>query len=196
MSPQRTVKFRPDQPLFKADAFRMPLWLHAPWEVLRGIMRWLFVALERDNPHRNAMVNATLTRPAKTPHRVSYWTGNPVKKPAKWHTMARRWGLVFSVLAALKYLPMAAWAWLAWRMADVLRVAGVVAVWSWAHWAWLPVILAALALALWGAVRGFARARTRLLARQDDTDATQWWEAVLYIRDTFVGWVKGRGGRS
>ena len=51
----RTVKLRPDQPLFKADAFHMPVGVHASFEIVRGIVKWGTASLHKDNPHNNQL---------------------------------------------------------------------------------------------------------------------------------------------
>lgn len=183
----RTVKIRPDQPLFKADAFRMPLWIHAPFEVCRGITRWFSVTLESDNPHRTPLDNATFTKRAKKPHRVAFWTGKPVVKGPKWRVMLWRWGLVFTVLAMFKYLPLAAWKWLGWRVIDLLVWFGDFAVWAWRHWWTIPFIAAGIVLGIVLLRMGVTQLKSRLRSRADDGDAPQWYDIVLYLRDRMIG---------
>lgn len=191
----RTVKIRPDQPLFKADAFHMPLWIHAPFEVIRGIVRWFTVTLEKDNPHRTPLDNATFNKRAKKPHRVAFWSGKPVVKGPKWRVMAWRWGLVFTVLFMVKYLPLAGWKWIGLRLGDVLVFFGHVCSWAWRHWALLPIVFAAIVAGAWLVTQGVRELRTRLKARVSDGDAAQWYDVVLYLRDRFMTFVHGRGGQ-
>lgn len=186
----RTVRFRPDQPLFKADAFRMPLWLHASGEIVRGFYKWLTVRLNRDNPHRDPMKNATFTKRAKLPHGIGFWTGRPLVKRAKWQTMAWRWGLVFTVLAFVKYLPWPAWRWVLGRLGDMLKWIGLdVIPWCWAHWLWLPVILVGSIAGVYGTSWAFKRLVVRLHGRADAM--VPWYEYVIAAEM----WVKGRLGR-
>lgn len=190
-----TVKFRPDQPLFKADAFHMPLWIHAPFEVARGFVKWMTINLHRDNPHRNAMMNATFTRPAKSAHRNAFWTGKPVVKGAKWKTMVWRWSLVFTVLAMIKYLPAEGWLWLARKLGKALVWIGLdVIPYGWHHLWSIPLFVAGTALVGWVTVfvgKRLVKAVRDRHAQADDGD--RWYVPVLYLRDKFVGFVKGRG---
>ncbi len=168
----------------------MPLWIHAPFEMARGFTKWLCVSLERDNPLKDATRNATFLGAAKKAHRTAFWTGKPVTKGPKWRVMVWRWGLVFTVLAFVKYLPLGGWSWLARRVGDLLVVAGHVARWCWQHWGWLPLLLVGLVSGVWLVRFGAGRLVTWLAARES---TTEWFEVVLYVRDKFVGWVKGRG---
>lgn len=146
----QTVKFRPDQPLFKADAVHLPLWIHAPGEIFRGLFKWLTVTLVRDNPLRNPLLNATLTKSAKAPHRNSYWTGQPVVKGPKWRVVLWRWGLVFTLAASIKYLPSSAWWWLLKKLGSLLKWIGTNAIpWGWAHLWWLPFIFIGVVFGVW-----------------------------------------------
>lgn len=190
-----TVKFRPDQPLFKADAFRMPLWVHAPFEVGRGFVKWMTVNLHRDNPHRNAMHNATFTRPAKQAHRNAFWSGRPVVKCAKWRVMVWRWGVVFTVLALVKYLPAAGWWWLARAAGNVLKWIGLSVIPAAWHNLWsIPLVIAGIVLTLWVGVAVGRKLVQGVKARHaEDNDGDRWYVPVLYARDKFVSWVKGRG---
>lgn len=197
-----TIKVRPDQPLFTAEPLRMPLWLHLPWEFGRGFVRWFFVALARDNPHRNAMHNATLTRPAKAPHRLAYWTGKPVVKGPKWRTMVRRWFIVLTFLALVKYAPGAFWLWVAKTVWGGLTWFFTVAIPSmWANLWVLPFTLGMLCFVAWACMFLGARVRVWLTARAaaQETDAgngTRWYDVVIRLNDMFWTWVHGRGGRS
>jgi len=193
-----TVKFRPDQPLFKADAFRMPLWVHAPFELARGFTKWMTVSLNKDNPHRNAMHNATFTRPAKQAHRNAFWTGKPVVKRAKWVTMVWRWSLVFTVLAMVKYLPVSGWLWLGRLAGRFLKWVGLSVIpTAWAHLWSVPLVIALVVLTVylvaWGVRKAVAVGHERA-ERTDEGD--RWYVPVLYMRDRFVEFVKGRGARS
>jgi len=184
-----TVKFRPDQPLFKADAFRMPLWIHAPFEVCRGFVKWMAVSLHADNPHSNVMHNATFTRGASAPHRNAFWSGRPVVKGPKWRVMVWRWGVVFCVLAFIKYAPLSAWLWVARRLGDTLKLIGDVTVWAWANWGWLPLILVSTLAGVWAATHavrvGVAALKERL---RNGHERSEWYVYVLAIRDQVRGW--------
>ncbi len=185
-----TVKFRPDQPLFKADAFRMPLWIHAPFEVVRGLYKWMTVTLVRDNPHRNPMDNATFTKRARKAHRNAFWTGRPVIKRAKWMTMAWRWGWVATVLASRKYLVGSAWLWMARLAGRFLKWIGLdVIPWCWAHLGWLPLILVGTIAGVYGMAWAFKRLLVKMHGRGDAN--TPWYEYVIAAET----WVKGRFGR-
>lgn len=190
----RTVKFRPDQPLFTAEGIRMPLWLHLPWEFGRGIVRWLFVALQRDNPHRNAMHNPTLTRPAKAAHRNAYWTGKPVVKGPKWRTMFRRWSMVFTVGLLIKYAPGAFWLWVAKSVWGALMWFFTVAlVWAWAQLWVLPVSMVLIVFLAWALMAGGRKLQAMLHARAESSEVgngVRWYDVVLRARDRFVRWVK------
>jgi len=187
-----TVKFRQDQALFKADAFHLPLWIHAPFEVIRGFTKWMTVTLARDNPHRDPLVNATFTKPAKKPHRNAFWSGKPVVKGPKWIVMAWRWSLVFTVLAWFKY---SSWD----SKLDVLRVFGhalrwlglSVLPWCWANWGWLPLILVGTVVSVYGVKYGVKRLALWAKFRGKGDDGTPWYEYVIAAET----WVKGRLGR-
>lgn len=188
----RTVKFRPDQPLFKADAFRMPLAVHAPFEVARGFVKWMTVTLARDNPHRDPMTNATFTRAAKKPHRNAFWSGKPVVKGPKWIVMAWRWSLVFTVLACVKYLPGAAWISVMRGIGHVLGWVGLdVIPWCWAHWGWLPLIVVGGLVVGYGARWAFKRAVLWVRFRGGADDGTPWYEYVI-AAETYVKEMIGR----
>lgn len=176
-----TVKIRPDQPLFKADAIHMPLWIHAPFELLRGALKWLTCGLMRDNPHRNKLDNPTFTKAARKPHRLAFWTGRPVVKRAKWKLMAWRWGLVFTVLILIKYLPASAWLWLARGCGRVLRWVGLdLCPWLWAHLGWLPFIVAGVGVMGVGLRWVFKRLVRRMRARAGE--GARWFDVVLAFR--------------
>lgn len=177
-----TVKFRSDQPLFKADAFRMPLWIHGPFEVLRGLTKWLTVSLHRDNPHRDPLDNPTFTHPAKAPHRNGFWTGRPVVRNAKWRTMAWRWGLVFCFLSAIKYLPGAGWWWLLDMAGELLKFVGLSMIpWCWDHLWWLPVIIVGMVTTMWVIRWGTGKLITIIRERWALKDG--WYVYVLALRD-------------
>ncbi len=170
----------------------MPLWIHAPFEVVRGFVKWLSVTLVKDNPHRDPLKNATFTKGAKLPHRNAFWTGKPVVKGPKWRTMAWRWGLVFTVLAMVKYLPGAAWLAIGRALGDVLKWVGLdVIPWCWAHWAWLPVIVVGAIVGGYGAGRGFKRLVVWVRFKGGVDDGTPWYEYVLSV-EGFVRTIAGR----
>lgn len=196
----RTVKVRPDQPLFTAEGIRMPLWLHLPWEIGRGITRWLFVALQRDNPHRNVMHNPTLTRGAKVAHRNAYWTGKPVTKGPKWRTMLRRWSMVLFVASLVKYAPGAFWVGLGKTVWGALMWFFTVAlVWAWANLWVLPLVLGLFVLSVWAVMVGGQHLRVFLVARSEAREAgdagagIRWYDVVLRAHHLFWAWVHGRG---
>jgi hypothetical protein len=180
-----TVKIRPDQPLFKADAFRMPLWIHAPWEVARGFTRWMTATLARDNPLPNRLKNATFGKPAKEPHRVAFWTGRPVVKGPKWRVIARRWASVFTFLCLVKYLPGAYW--LAWLrgLGDMLAWIGVTALpWMWAHLWSIPLLLGVGCLVAGGGIAAFKSLRAYVRTR---FGLQPWYVTVLRLNDRLRG---------
>lgn len=138
------VKFRPDQPLFKAEALRFPLWLHLPAEVIRWTWQYHTANLHRDNPHKNALLNATLTQPAKRPHRLSYWTGHEVVQAPKWRRIVIRnfisWGVVASLVDSGVRSVVWPWVW-SWLSTLLVWVGLTLVPWLYAHWLWLPVLV-------------------------------------------------------
>lgn len=190
----RTVKIRPDQPLFKADAFRMPLWLHAPFEVVRGFYKWMTAGLNKDNPHNNPMQNATLTRAAKLPHRNAFWTGKPVHVKAKWKIIVRRWLLVFTFLAMVKYLPWVGWSWLFKRVGHMLTWVGLdVLPFAWRHLWFVPVFIALTVLAVYLTVWGVRRTAKAIKARHSGDAGTPWYDIVLLWHAKAVRFAQRRG---
>lgn len=191
----RTVKIRPDQPLFKADAFHMPLWIHAPFEVVRGFYKWCTATLAKDNPHNNPMHNATFARAAKLPHRNAFWTGKPVIKRPKWYTLAWRWSLLFILTSSIKYLPWAGWAWMFKRIGSMLKWIGLdVIPWAWAHLWSLPLVFGGTVLGVYLLQWGIRRGVRNMRARMSEGDAhTPWYEYVLGTRDQFTRWLIRRG---
>lgn len=182
--PTSTVKFRPDQPLFKADAFRMPLWVHAPWEIMRGVFRWMTATLARDNPHRDPLKNATLWYPAKAAHRVAFWSGRPVVKGPKWHVIGRRWVLVFTVLCMIKYLPGAAWLSILKALGSFLTWVGSACVWMWANLWSIPLLLGVLCIAAGGSMAAFKHAKRWVRTQYG---LAPWYEHVLKLNDRLRG---------
>ncbi len=191
-----TVKFRPDQPLFKADAFRMPLWIHAPFEIMRGIVKWLTVSLVKDNPHRNVRHNATFTRGAKAAHRNAFWTGKPVVKRPKWVTMLWRWGMVFTVAAMVKYAPGEWWLWLARCLGRVLAWVGLDVIPAmWANLWLVPFVVIGLVLGLYlvaWAVRTTAN-NVRGRVQDTDDDGEHWYAPMFHIDAKVRAFFKGKG---
>lgn len=188
----RTVKIRPDQPLFKADAFRMPLWVHAPFEVARGFARWMTATLAKDNPLNNVMDNPTFTKPARKAHRNAFWTGKPVVKGPKWIVIAWRWSLVFTVLAWLKYSSWDSKLDVFRAIGSVLKWVGLSVIpWCWANWGWLPLIVVGTVVGVYGARWAFKRLVVWVRFRGAADDGTPWYEYVLAVET----WVKGRLGR-
>lgn len=187
----RTVKFRPDQPLFKADAFRMPLWVHAPFEIVRGIARWLTAALSRDNPHRDPLKNPTLTRGAKSAHRLSFWTGKPIVKGPKWRVIVRRWLMVFSVLASIKYLPVQIWKSIGMAFIDsVVWFVWVAIPYGWANLWVFPLVLGLMCLTAACGIAGFKALRKFLVNHSGIGFGSPWYVYVLAARDKVRGVIK------
>lgn len=182
----RTVKIRPDQPLFKADAFHMPLWIHAPFEIVRGFAKWMWVSLAKDNPHGNPLDNATFTKPARKAHRNAFWSGKKVAKGPKWIVMAWRWSLVFTVLAWIKYASWDSKLDVFRALGDVLKWVGLSVIpWCWSHWGWLPLILVGTLVGLYGARWAFKRLLVWVRFRGGNDDGTPWYEYVISA-ETFV----------
>ncbi len=176
------MKFRQDQALFKADAFHLPLWIHAPFEVARGFTKWMTVTLERDNPHRDRLINATFTKPAKKPHRNAFWSGKPVVKGPKWIVMAWRWSLVFTVLAWLKYSSWDSKLAVFRFVGDVLKWVGMSAIpWCWENWGWLPLIFVGTILTVYGVTYGVKRLAVWAKFRGANDDGSAWYEYVIAV---------------
>lgn len=139
------VKFRSDQPLFKADAIHMPVWLHFPAEVIRATWQYHTAGLKRDNPHKNALLNATFFDPARKAHRLSFWTGREVIQKPKWRRVAVRNFMSWAVIASLvdAGIRSAVWPWVGALLWDMLVWIGLVFLpWLVAHWLWIPVVIA------------------------------------------------------
>lgn len=151
------VKFRADQPLFKAEALRFPLWLHLPAEVIRLMWQWHTANLHRDNPHRNKLHNATLLQAAKRPHRLAFWSGKEVFSAPKWRKMAVRNFITWFLIASLIVEPIRSFMWpkVGAALLDMLQWVGLTLIpFLWHHWLWIPVIVAAIGFGSVGLLRG------------------------------------------
>jgi hypothetical protein len=151
------VKFRADQPLFKAQALRFPLWLHLPAEVIRLLWQWHTATMHRDNPHRNPLWNATLLQPAKRAHRLAYWSGREVTMPPKWRRIAVRNFLSWFLIASLIVEPIRSFVWpnVFVGLREMLIWVGLTLVpFLWHNWLWIPVIVAGIGFGSVGLLRG------------------------------------------